>query len=247
MTIGAGEATQDDGGSVDADPTGDKGRNSATPERNSTAQAGWRLAIEFAVDGDVRFVAHRDMMRVFARAALRARLPLRFSQGFNPHPRISIPFPRPVGIGSDGERLVMELTAAIEPSTALAQLAQQMPRGITLKRAWKLQPHEKCLPVRVHYRADVPLPQWGLLSQHAANLLGASPILVRRHNPKKGRDRDADVRPFLENVRVDADGVEMTLRVSQAGTARPADILQALGLPAEVAHHRLRRLEVEWQ
>ena len=74
------------------------------------------------MDGDIRFVSHRDTLRLFARAATRAEVPLRYSGGFNPHPRVTIPVPRPVGVASDVERLVLELTEPLEPDGALYPL-----------------------------------------------------------------------------------------------------------------------------
>ena len=84
-------------------------------------QARYRLRIDFSVDGDIRFLGHRDMLRLFARAVVRSAfggLAVRYTQGFNPHPRLSIPLPRPVGIASDAECLVLELTEPADEQTA---------------------------------------------------------------------------------------------------------------------------------
>ncbi|GAF87148.1 unnamed protein product, partial [marine sediment metagenome] len=59
-----------------------------------------RWVFGYDVDGDLRFISHHDMLRLFARSLARAALPVRFSEGFNPHPRLSIPLPRPVGVAS---------------------------------------------------------------------------------------------------------------------------------------------------
>ena len=85
-------------------------------------QERYRLAIDFAVDGDIRFLAHRDMVRLLARAAVRGGLSLCYSEGFNPHPRVSLPLPRPVGVSSDAERVLLEQSEPIGPDETLRRL-----------------------------------------------------------------------------------------------------------------------------
>ncbi|MBI4580945.1 MAG: DUF2344 domain-containing protein, partial [Planctomycetes bacterium] len=91
----------------------------------------YRIAIRFAVQDDVRFISHHDTMRMFERALARTDLPVRFSEGFNPRPKLSLPLPRPVGIATTADVLVVELTQPVVPEEALGRLAAQMPRGVT--------------------------------------------------------------------------------------------------------------------
>ena len=74
-----------------------------------------RWVFAFQVDGDLRFVSHHDMLRLFRRALARAEVPMRFSQGFNPHPRMSLPLPRPVGMASETEALMIETECDVDP------------------------------------------------------------------------------------------------------------------------------------
>jgi len=209
-------------------------------------QARYRLRIDFSVDGDIRFLGHRDMLRLFARAVVRASLAVRYTEGFNPHARLSIPLPRPVGIASDAECLVLELTEPVNEQTALARLQAQVPRGIVLIRARKLDGEQHCLPVKVTYRVTLPLADRQAVEERAAALLDPSPIPVERRNPKTGRVRELDLRPLLDSITVGDDGVEMRLHVTGDATARPAEVIAALGLQADAINHRTRRLEIEW-
>ena len=213
-------------------------------------QAWYRLRIDFSVDGDIRFLGHRDMLRLFARAVVRSAfggLAVRYTQGFNPHPRLSIPLPRPVGIASDAECLVLELTEPADEQTALARLQAQVPRGIVLIRARTLTGEQHCLPLKVTYRVTLPLTNRQAVEERAAALLDPSPIPVERRNPKTGRVRELDLRPLLDSITVSDDGVEMRLHVTGDATARPAEIIAALGMQVEAINHRTRRVEIEWQ
>ncbi len=210
-------------------------------------QERYRQAIDFAVDGDIRFLAHRDMVRLFARAAVRGGLSLCYSEGFNPHPRVSLPLPRPVGVSSDAERVLLEQSEPIGPDETLRRLKAQVPEGITLTRVLPLAPGERCVPVSVVYRINLPVPDPSAIQDRAAALLGSASISVRRTDHKTGRAKDVDIRPCLARLTVDDGGVEMELSVTNGIMARPAEVVDLLGLEAEQVNARTRRLEVEWQ
>jgi radical SAM-linked protein len=210
-------------------------------------QVRYRHRIDFSVDGDVRFLGHRDMLRLFARAVVRAGLAVRYTEGFNPHPRLSIPLPRPAGIASDAECLVIELTEPADEETILARLQAQVPRGIVLARARRLDPQERCLPVKVTYRVALALADRRAVEKRAAVLLDPSPIPVERKSHKTGRVKTLDLRPLIDSITVGDDVIEMGLRVTGSAGARPAEVVAALGLQVDRIRHRIRRLEIAWE
>ena len=67
------------------------------------------MVIRFKIGGSLRFLSHAETLRLFERACVRAGLNLQYSQGFNPHPRFSLPLPRPVGVESDDELLTIRV------------------------------------------------------------------------------------------------------------------------------------------
>jgi hypothetical protein len=68
------------------------------------------LAVRFRIGGALRFLSHAETSRVFQRACARAGIPVKYSAGFNPHPKLSLPLPRSVGVESDDELLVVRLS-----------------------------------------------------------------------------------------------------------------------------------------
>ncbi|MCH7814813.1 MAG: DUF2344 domain-containing protein [Planctomycetes bacterium] len=206
------------------------------------------MAIDFAVDGDVRYLSHRDVLRMFSRALARADLPVRYTAGFNPRPRLSIPLPRSVGVASDAERLVLELTEAVDPQTVVARLGPQLPAGFALTRAQTLDCGRRCVPVGVTYGLPLSAEQCRTVGDRAVALLDPSdPIPVLRKNRKTGRVKELDIRPFIHSIRVGPDQLVMRLHLTDGMTARPREILEALGIAADGMGHRIRRLEIEWQ
>ena len=91
-----------------------------------------RLRIRYAKRGRLRFTSHRDFSRAFERAVFRARIPMAYSSGFNPHPRISYAGAAPTGAASEAEYLEIGLAEAVEPARVGQALAEALPDGLDL-------------------------------------------------------------------------------------------------------------------
>jgi radical SAM-linked protein len=214
-----------------------------------------RVAIRFAVTGDLRFLSHRDMVRLFERAVSRANLPIRYSEGFNPRPRLWLPLPRSVGVASDDELFIVEVTRPEEPACVLDRLARQMPEGILMREAFEAPDRAAIRPVEATYRLELAAEPD---IQQSSELLTSIHERIRRINtvdhlviqrpPKKGgRPRAIDLIPSI--VRIDLSGATLTLvlRIRPEGSARPAEMLELLGLDPVEAQSRLRRVAVRWE
>lgn len=88
------------------------------------------MRIRYAKRGRLRFSSHRDFSRAFERAVFRARLPMAYSSGFNPHPRISYAGAAPTGSASEAEYLEIALAQVVEPAAIHASLAEALPDGL---------------------------------------------------------------------------------------------------------------------
>ena len=91
-----------------------------------------RLRIRYAKRGRLRFTSHRDFSRAFERALVRARVPMAYSSGFNPHPRISYAGASPTGSASEAEYLEIGLTREVDPQEVQEQLDTALPPGLDL-------------------------------------------------------------------------------------------------------------------
>lgn len=91
-----------------------------------------RLRIRYAKRGRLRFTSHRDFSRAFERAVFRARIPMAYSSGFNPHPRISYAGAAPTGSASEAEYLEIALAEVVDPSRVAEQLGEALPDGLDL-------------------------------------------------------------------------------------------------------------------
>ena len=89
-----------------------------------------RLRIRYAKRGRLRFTSHRDFSRAFERALFRAEVPMAYSSGFSPHPRISYAGASPTGAASEAEYLEIGLAEVVDPETVRAELDASLPDGL---------------------------------------------------------------------------------------------------------------------
>ena len=89
-----------------------------------------RLRIRYAKRGRLRFTSHRDVSRAVERAVFRARIPMAYSSGFNPHPRISYGGAAPTGSASEAEYLEIALAEVVDPAWVHEQVDDALPEGL---------------------------------------------------------------------------------------------------------------------
>jgi radical SAM-linked protein len=89
-----------------------------------------RLRLHYAKRGRLRFTSHRDSSRAFERAVFRARIPMAYSSGFNPHPRISYMGAAPMGSASEAEYVEIALSEVVDPARAHADIDEALPDGL---------------------------------------------------------------------------------------------------------------------
>ncbi len=97
---------------------------------SSQAPAVQRLRVRYAKRGRLRFTSHRDFQRAFERALRRAEVPIAFSQGFSPHPRVSYANAAPTGAGSEAEYLEIAVSSRCVPTNVRTALDAALPAGL---------------------------------------------------------------------------------------------------------------------
>ncbi|MDD5120509.1 MAG: TIGR03936 family radical SAM-associated protein [Candidatus Omnitrophica bacterium] len=93
----------------------------------------YKVNFIFSKQGLMRFISHLDLMRLFMRAMRRADLPLKMSEGFNPHPKLSLKRALKLGVESDSEEAIIVLKFPVEPDHFRNRLQRQLPEGIRIK------------------------------------------------------------------------------------------------------------------
>lgn len=95
----------------------------------------YKIRFSFSKRGAMRYISHLDLMRLFMRAMRRADLPLKMTEGFSPHPKLSIKRALKLGLESDNEEASIVLREFIKPEEFSERLQRQLPEGIEIKHA----------------------------------------------------------------------------------------------------------------
>lgn len=206
----------------------------------------YKVAVRFVIEGDLRFISHHDTMRLFERALARARLPVKFSEGFNPRPRLSLPLPRPVGVAGSAELLIIELTEPAETEAFRERLERQLPSGLKLASAGVIEGRTQPQAVAATYRLLLPPDRHTSVGTALRRILSAGSWPIERETHGEGRVKTVDLRAYLQDAGVDDHELHWTTRVDPGGSLRPAEILTAVGLDPPDWLHRVRRTEIEW-
>ena len=202
-----------------------------------------RVRIRFTKSGAMRFLSHLELINLFTRAVSRACIPIRFSQGFHPHPKFSFATALSVGVESLAEYLDLELAAGFGAQAVKEQLNAVLPAGMTVLAAWPLPPKSPSLSVimeRVRYRVTLPAELASGLAGEAARFLALESHPYRREK-QKGAAQEFDLRRELHTLTVSGNEVEMEI-----GRGKPLEFVAAVtGLPlAQLADCRIEKLEV---
>lgn len=203
-----------------------------------------RLRLTFAKTAAMRYTGHLDLHTTWERTLRRARLPLAYSQGFHPQPKIQLASALPLGFTSECEVADVWLETAQDPAEARAQLERAAPPGLVItdvieapETAPKLQVALRSAEYQVII-ASALTPEG--MDQHIATLLAYPSI------PRVRRGKNYDLRPLIESLaRAASDELGhtliMRLAAREGATGRPEEVVEALGHSvAEARFHRQR-------
>lgn len=202
------------------------------------------LSIRFAIEGDLRFISHHDTLRMWARVLSRADVPVRRSEGFNPRPRLSVVLPRNVGVASCDERLVVELAEPMCVAEVARRLTPQLPGGLRLLDVAEWTSAKPPQPRSVGYELRLRPDEITIVQERADWFRSQDKVVVERRGVGAERGKPVDVRFFVTDVHIDADRLAWTQQWTPQGTAKPGEVLEALGLSARDHLHRLQRTRV---
>jgi radical SAM-linked protein len=197
-----------------------------------------KARIRFRKGGALRLLSHHDLMRTFERLLRRSELPFHRSQGFHPKPRLVFALSLPLGVVGCEEVVELELDEVSSPEEIHARLARQTPPGLEILSVRRIPIRVNAQVCRLAYALPVPAERLPDLSRRIADVLAAQACWIDRRRPQSGQaERRLDVRPFFVDLLIhppsgpsDSAMLEMVLRLTTAGTARPDEVLGLLGL-----------------
>jgi radical SAM-linked protein len=185
-----------------------------------------KVELRFRKLKPLRFISHHDLMTTLSRALRRAAVPVRYTEGFNPRPRMVLLQPLPVGVVSEDEVAEIELSEWVRPQELQSRIAAAMPEGLFVTSVRLLRPFRKGQTFAgVEYVARLPL-QTAIDGRAIGNLLAASEAFVERRRPDE--TKRINVRTHVRSLSVEGDSLRMELACVDGGIARPEEVVAVL-------------------
>jgi len=195
-----------------------------------------RLVIKFSRGEQLKYIAHLDMMRLWHRAMRRAGMPLAYSQGYNPQPRIAIAAPLAVGVTSEGELMDVFLCRKVSLDFFVRAMMKELPDGIEIKNVKDIWLKLPSLQSRVCFAEYVIRVAKEMSSDEASRSMKS---LLQKESVAWQHYRGAkihkyDLRQLIEDlwvVQEDEESMILGMRLinGQTGAGRPEQVLLALG------------------
>ncbi|MBT3320935.1 MAG: DUF2344 domain-containing protein [Anaerolineae bacterium] len=199
-----------------------------------------RLRIKFTKENALRYIGHLDLHHIWQRSIRRAGLPLIYSQGFHPQPKIQIASALPLGFSSKSE--VVDIWISPEAEYSLEELQKNLPEGVKISSIEEVDLHAPALQTQGDYAEylvtlldETPADE---LDLKLASLMDAESLMREKKKKKRGKVRTFDLRTLiLELRRLPSEGenerIYMRFVAREGATGRPDMILKEMEVPIE--------------
>lgn len=195
-----------------------------------------KILCKFTKLGYLKFISHLDLVDLFQRTLFQNKVDVKFSEGFNPHPRMSIAYPLPLGIESNSEYMEIYLNSRIDLKDFLIKMNERLPQGIKIVEA-KYDDDEsisnkvksvvyafKLLNTFYDKNKDIDLAK-------ELNKINAMDIVEIERKRKKGKRRifvKENAKDYLNRLELKDDAIYAYIKMSEQGSLKPALVFDIL-------------------
>lgn len=202
-----------------------------------------RFRLIFAKLEMMRFTGHLDLYKTWERTFRRANLPIKYSQGYNPRPRINIGAALPLGFTGENEMMDVWFEDQFTPEKVTKRLEPALPPGLLIKSIQGVKPHSPSLQKLIS-ASDYIVTLTDFINELPSRLTG---LISKKEIWRERRGKSYDLRPLIIDISdIQPDDntpqkIRMRLLTKEGATGRPDEVLSAIGIaPEETRIHRLR-------
>jgi radical SAM-linked protein len=204
-----------------------------------------RIRITFSKKGWLIYSSHLDLMRAWERALRRARLPVAYSGGYNPRPKLQLARALPLGHAGEHELLDVWLEEPVPVDEIVKRAVPVLPEGLAIEQVRDVNPKAPAMQTQVVgtvYRVTVEWEEsFEKVEERVERALAAEEL------PHERRGKRYNLRPLIESLRVvkvDAGTVTLHMQLSArpGATGRPEAVLDVLGMGSGFARYYRERL-----
>lgn len=188
-----------------------------------------RMALEFAKKDAAAFISHLDLQRAFSRAIRRSGMPVKLSEGFNPHYTVSFASALALGLPSECECVEMQLTKQVSTDEFLQAMNEALPPGLAAKRAVRLRdeaPKLMAALAEAEYIAELVDADLTAVDAALRDIMGSEAVMVLRN--VKGMQKETNIRPMITMMALSGSTLVMQLWAGSTGSLRPDVLLDEI-------------------
>jgi radical SAM-linked protein len=193
-----------------------------------------RIRITFVKQGALRYTGHLDLHKLWERAARRAELPLAYSQGFHPQPKMNMAAALPLGFSSRCEVMDMKLEQDIPLESLPTRLNSTLPSGLQVVDIEQVDERAPALQTQVvSAEYEITLTETVDGSELKRKV---DSVIESKSIPRERRGKMYDLRPLIEDLKIlesNSPKIFMLLAAREGATGRPEEVLDVLGIAFE--------------
>lgn len=204
-----------------------------------------KYRLKFSKQGKIKFVGHLDLLKIFQRAIKRAKLPISYSEGFNPHQKVSFAIPLPLGMESISEYVDIRLEENLETQEILQKLNQEMPIGLEILNVIKLENDDKNAPAIVccgeyEVKLDIEIDN---LQKKIEEILNLEEINIEKTTKKRGKEsvKLVNIKNEIYNIEViKNDTIKMLIATGSAKNLNPHILIEYIYKKLEIPYNKFK-------
>jgi radical SAM family uncharacterized protein/radical SAM-linked protein len=183
------------------------------------------MCLFYAKQGRAKYFGHLEMINIFLRALKRAKIPVKFTQGYHPKPKISFDDPLPIGIESEQERFMISVPVHVDPQTVTHQLNLHLPEGLAINSCLIVTSSNDCKSSAARtYR--VCLGEGTFHGENLNSFVSSSEFFISLSD-RKGKLKKVNLKDMVKDIAlIDSKRLQVTLTSEPGKSIRPEYILR---------------------
>ena len=186
-----------------------------------------KLKVSFSKKGQAKYFGHLELVRIFLRAISRAGIPIKFSKGFHPKPKISFEDPLPVGLESLNEKFYFSLRGDVKPQSIIGQLNKHLPKGLSVLNCQLTS--AKLVSNALSSATYIVTKKEGFFNEKDLTCFKNKKELVVTRTGPKGTTKKIDLKEMVLKIELpDPNRLKMTLKTEPGRTVRPFEVIETI-------------------
>ena len=193
---------------------------------NSDGGSIFKYALGFKKTGTARYLAHLEMVKAIIRSVRRARIPIQYSGGFHPMPKISFVDTLPMGMESEEEIMLLCLTENMQPEDIVTSIGKEMPNGFKVTGCWRFQKNQNPLEINTIQSYSVKLKDGFFRQNDLDSFFSQDELIIEKRN-KRGKRVYINLKKSIVSIEIiDPQYMQLSLKKYEQQTVRPVQVLQ---------------------